>query len=253
MTAPAPTGPRPDTDHSGSRSRRRVVRTAVALLLLLLALGVVDRVAAGLAARRLATNVQTAQGLAQRPDVRIRGFPFLTQLVAGQYREVDVSTTGPVSRQGVEVAHAQASLRGVRVSASEALRGTVREVPVASGSGSALLTYPELTAVLARYAGPVGAAVTVTGTPDGRAQLNGPFGLSLRLAASITDGRVMVVPDAGDLQALPGPVRDTVTSALAAPVTLPPLPFNVRLASGRLTPDGLVLDATAENALFPVR
>lgn len=251
MTETVTTGPK--AGRSGSRLGRRAVRAVVAVVLILLALVVVDRGAALLAARSLARNVQSAQGLAQRPHLTIRGFPFLTQVVAGRYRRVDVSTAGPVSRQGVEVTQAQASLRGVRVSAFDALRGTVRQVPVASGTGSALLNYSELTAVLARYAGPVGAAVTVTGTSDGRARLNGPFGLSLRLTASITDSRVVVVPDASDLQTLPAPVRSAVTTALATPVQIPPLPFNVRLTSGRLGPDGMVPDATARDSLFPVR
>lgn len=233
--------------------RSRPLRLLVLVLLAVVLLVGLDRLAASLAARRLAANVQTSQRLSDRPDVTIRGFPFVTQVLRGSYGRVDLRSRGPIGRDGIEVSSASAELRGVRVHAGQALRGTVEDVPVASGTGSALVTYPELNALLARYGGLVGSAVSIRGTTPGRARVDGPLGLTLDVAASVTDGRLVVVPDPAGLAALPAPVRDVIARSVAAPIPLPAIPFNVRLASGRLEPEGLVLSAVARDSVFPVR
>lgn len=241
----------------GAHIDRRRRRWAIALLVLclatLVALIVVDRVAQTVAARRLATTVQTSQHLTSRPRVTIRGFPFLTQVLRGHYNEVDLSSTTPISRNGVTVSDVSLHLHGVKVAAADVLRGTVRQVRVNSGTGTGLVTYPELNALISRVGGPLGSTVTITPTTPRHAKLNGPLGLSLDFAARVAGGNLLLTPDSAELQALPAFIKDAVTSALAAPIPLPAFPYNLTLTSGQLGPRGLELSAVANNSVFPVR
>lgn len=139
------------------------------------------------------------------------------------------------------------------MAASDVLHGTVRQVRVQSGTGTALVTYPELNALISRVGGSLGSTVTITPTTPGHAKLNGPLGLSLDFAARVAGGKLVLTPDRSELQALPAFVRDPVTSALAAPIPLPAFPYNLTLTSGQLGPRGLVLSAVANNSVFPVQ
>ena len=254
--AASPSGRPARPDGGGRRGplrNRRGLWLLILGLMILIALAVADRVAEVLAAHRLASTVQSSQHLSSRPTVTIRGFPFLTQVLRGRYTEVDLSSKTPVSQNGVEVSAVNLRLHGVRVTASDVVHGTVRNVFVQSGTGTALITYPELNSLFRRFGGTIGSAVTVTPTTPGHAKLNGPLGLSLDFAAAVTDGRLVVAPDRAELQGLPSFVRDAITSAVATPITLPAFPYNLSLASGHLEPNGLVLTGVAKNSLFPVR
>ena len=224
-----------------------------ALVVLVALLVVLDRVAEVVTARRLADQIQASQHLLSPPSVSIGGWPFLTQVVAGRYDTVTISSAAPIGRDGISVSDTDVHLHGVTVSTSEALHGTVADVPVASGDGTALLTYRELDTVIARYVPQVGSQITVVGTTPGHARLRGPLGLTLDVTAKIAGGRLTVTPDQAQLQALPALVRAPVERALTQPITLPPFPFNVHLVSATLQPDGVHLRATARNSVFPVR
>lgn len=221
--------------------------------LVLAALVGADRLAAFFATRSLAKHVQSAQHLAARPGTAIRGFPFLTQVLTGRYREVDLSTRAPVTEQGVRIAAASVRLRGVQVGLSNMLHGDVADVPVRSGSGTALLTYAELNRLAQQNGGGAGGAVTFASAGPGRVRVTGPFGFTITTAASVVNGQLRLRPDAGQLDALPAPVRDLASSLLAGPLPLPRLPFNVTVKSGTFTAQGLTIDATANGAVFPTR
>lgn len=164
-----------------------------------------------------------------------------------------MSSKTPINRNGVAVSDVSMQLHGVKVAASDVLRGTVRQVRVHSGTATGLVTYPELNALISRVGGPLGSTVTITPTTPGHAKLNGPLGLSLDFAARVTDGNLVLTPDSSELEALPAFVKDAVTSALAAPIPLPAFPYNLTLTSGQLSPRGLELSAVANNTVFPVR
>lgn len=70
----------------------------------------------------------------RRANTSPPGFPFLTQVIRGRYNEVDVSRKTPISRNGVAVSDVSMQLHGVKVAASDVLRGTVRQVRVHSGT-----------------------------------------------------------------------------------------------------------------------
>lgn len=242
----------PTRESAGRRGRGRTSKVLASVAVVLAVLVGLDRLAASVAARSLADRVQSTQRLTVRPGAAIRGFPFVTQVLAGRYREVDLWTRAPVTEGGVRISSARVRLRGVRVGFSEAVRGGVSNVPVQSGSGTVLLTYDDLNRLLTQAGGgPV--AVTLSAAGAGRLRVTGPFGLSLETGAQVTDGLLRIQPDAGDLAALPAPVRDVAVSLLANPVPLPDLPFNLRIRSGRLTARGLEITADAGGVAFPTR
>ena len=233
---------------SGRTGRRVLVGVLVALLLLLAA----DRLAAAAAQRSLARELQSSEGLAARPEVHIRGFPFLTQVLAGRYGRVDLRARDVV-RDGVQVSDVDVRLEGVEVGPSDAFSGRVREVPVRSGTGSVLLSYADLNGLVRQYGGALGSAVTVGPAGPGRLRADGPLGLSLTASVEVVDGRLLVTPDPASLAALPPAASTLVTSTLQAPLAVPDLPFGARLTGGTIDDSGARLTATADGAVLRTR
>lgn len=242
-------------DAAGGRRRRvpRWVKALVALAVLAIVLVVLDRAAEIVTARRLAERIQTAQHLSMRPRVSIGGWPFLTQVASGSYDDVTISSSAPIGANGVAVSDADVYLHGVKVSALDALHGTVANVPVKSGYGTAVLTYRELDRVIARYVPSIGSQLTVVGMTAGHARIKGPFGLALDVTAKVAGGKLTVSPSQSELSGLPELVRGPIQQALSHPYRLPPFPFNVRLTGATLEPGGVHLRATAHNSVFPIR
>ncbi|SFP01080.1 Protein of unknown function [Geodermatophilus dictyosporus] len=131
---------------------------AVVVLLVVLAL-VADPVAEGVAEEQAARTLQEAGGLGGTPDVDVTGWPFLTQAVEGRYDEVRIGLTADDLGQP-EGTRADVTLRGVHVPLSDALTGTVQQVPVDRVQGTATLTY----ALLSRE---LGADTTLERAGDG--------------------------------------------------------------------------------------
>src|SRR4051794_2547524 len=86
------------------------------LLITLVVLGILfvaaDRIAVAVAESQVADRVQQSQGLTGKPDVDIKGFPFLTQVLAGNLQNVHASADGLKADNG-----GQASLRVARLTA----------------------------------------------------------------------------------------------------------------------------------------
>ncbi|MEX2288733.1 MAG: DUF2993 domain-containing protein [Mycobacteriales bacterium] len=118
-------------------------RIAISLVVLLGLLLVADRAAAAFAAQAVAAQAQAAAGLRSEPDVDVGGFPFLTQALAGRYTRVevraDVVTAGEITLNRLE-----ATLDGAQVPLSDALSGSVEQVPVDGIRARAVVGYDEL-------------------------------------------------------------------------------------------------------------
>ena len=105
--------------------------------------------------------------------------------------------------------YAHARLNTVHVRARNVVHGTVRDVTVTSGTGTAPITYPALTALIHDHGGAVGSTVTVAGGGGGggggggQAKLTGPLGLSLDGSGAIVAGGVRINPDPAALASLP--------------------------------------------------
>ncbi|TLS43041.1 DUF2993 domain-containing protein [Streptomyces montanus] len=137
---------------------------------------IADRVAVGFAEDEAADKLRTSEGLASTPDVSIKGFPFLTQVVGGELDEVEVgiknyeASTAGAAGSGTGTAAGKiriddltAQMRGV------AFSGNYSSATAASASGTATISYDEL--LKAAKSEPVqlarGVTAEVVGLSDG--------------------------------------------------------------------------------------
>ncbi|MGY1787744.1 LmeA family phospholipid-binding protein [Geodermatophilus sp. SYSU D00698] len=220
----------------------------VVLALVVLAL-VADPVAEGVAEDRVAEALRDAGGLAATPDVDVRGWPFLTQAVSGTYEDVRISLTAAELRQP-EGTTADVRLRGAHVPLSEALSGSVREVPVDRVDGTATLSY----ALLAQQ---LGGDTTVAREGDGLrvTRTVEVLGHTVPLTAAGTvslDGQDLVV-DVEEADAAGVDVPDVVVDRasdlldLRYPVELP---FGLELTGLRPADAGVEVTAAATDTVL---
>ena len=198
------------------------------------ALLIADRVALIYVVDRVARQIGD-RGFAE-PQVRIAGFPFLTQVAARRLNKVVVSAAG--KRLGpVEVKRFDVTLYGIRVSASCHVR-TASEL-----SGTALIGF----AGLAGVAGLPGLTVAADG-PD-------------RVKITIGPGQGIETATARVTAAGPGGIRLVVISARAIPlaalgslrdisVPLPALPPGTTIQGVSVTGQGVLLHLVGHNVSF---
>ncbi len=65
----------------------------IGVIILAVLLVVADRVSVAVAENQISDRLTSAYGLAGKPGVTITGFPFLTQVVTGDYQQIDVSAS----------------------------------------------------------------------------------------------------------------------------------------------------------------
>jgi hypothetical protein len=123
----------------GARPRKRhrgLKITAIVVVILLILAVVVDRVAVKLAENEVADQIKSS-GFPVKPSVTIEGFPFLTQVAAKNFHQIDMSASNV--REGVlEIASVKATMHGVHVNSS--FNGaTVDQI-----NGTALITFAGL-------------------------------------------------------------------------------------------------------------
>ncbi len=223
--------------------KKLVVAVAVLLVLLVGA----DRVAVVVADRALASQLDGELGTT--PTVHVHGFPFLTQALAGRYRDIEL-TAPRVTRSALTLTGLSVSLRGVQVPLSAALGGTVTSVPVDRLSVAAVVPYTDLqgrarglTLAQSGDGVRVSGSITVLGrTLAASAQSNATLeGTTLRLTASsiAVDG----VPAAGS-------VASALTGRLDLRIDLSDLPYGVRVTSVRSTADGVAVTGTAAGTVL---
>jgi hypothetical protein len=101
-----------------------------------------DRLLALIAVRRVARHLTERLGATSAPVVRIAGVPFLTQLLSGVYRQIDLAA-GPCQTGGMELLGLTASLSRVRAPlrllatarGPAGARGTTARGPADGGRG----------------------------------------------------------------------------------------------------------------------
>ncbi|MER5771935.1 LmeA family phospholipid-binding protein [Streptomyces sp. NPDC001985] len=163
------------------RALRITLIIAVVLGVLFTAL---DRIAVSFAESEAAGKIRDSQGLPSTPEVSIKGFPFLTQVMDRRLDEVGISLSGITANAGgrsVEVTEVRAGLTGVTV-------GSGYDSAVAGrAEGSARISYEAL-----GKAAPEGATIGWAGAEraaKGQVKLEGPL-------ADVVKGAGVPVPDA---------------------------------------------------------
>jgi hypothetical protein len=227
------------------------VKALLVVLLLFLGLVVVaDRVGVGLAEKAVAQRLADSGAVSGAPEVEIRGFPFLTQAVAGRYDDVRISLTAAELGQPEGTA-ADIALRGVHVPLSGVVSGSVREVPVDRIEGTATLSYDLLAAQL-------GGNTTLRREGDGLriTRTVELLGQTIPLTAAGTvalDGNQLVIDvekAAGAGVDLPEFLVSRASDLLDLRYDIPALPFGLRLTSVRSADDGVVVQVEAEDAVL---
>lgn len=251
------------TERERPRRRGRRLLTVLLVLLVLLAvvLVVADRVGSSYAERRIADQV-VAQ-LANRgmraapPDVSVTGVPFLTQVLAGDYKLIRVrlrdltSDNGQTLPKGLQVKRLDVDATDVAAPIS-ALRGGQGGIVARGVQGTAVIDYANV-ANLTNQPGmklserngelAVTAPVEILGqqlTVNGTAELKVAKGeVQVRFRELTAEG----------LPALPAAQRlvNAYAEQLAVDVPLENLPFGLVVRDVKAQPDGLVLTASAEN------
>jgi hypothetical protein len=118
-------------------------RLVIALLVLIGVLVAVDFGSAAYAESAVSRQMREQIGLADDPDVRINGFPFLTQALAGQYSNVDVTARRLTIGQLREV-ELRAQLRDVEAPLSMLLGSGPKTIQVRQAEGTARVSANDL-------------------------------------------------------------------------------------------------------------
>ncbi|MGY1801900.1 DUF2993 domain-containing protein [Blastococcus sp. SYSU D00922] len=222
----------------------------VVLVLVVGLLFVADRLTERWAEGYVADQLVEQAGLAAAPEVDARGFPFLTQAVAGRYDDVHISLTAEQLGQP-EGTRADVVLRGVQVPLSSIFSGTVQEVPVERIDGTATLSYELLSAQLGgdttlRREGD-GLRITKTVEVLGRT-------IPLTAAGTVTlDGDAVVVDvenASGAGMDVPGFLVDRVADLLDLRYAVPALPFGLQLTGLTVADDGVVVRVEATDTVL---
>jgi DUF2993 family protein len=231
-----------------------LVGAAVLLVVLAMAVPVLDRRLAGLGERKAAEFLSAPFG--HPATVRVHGTPFLTQALRGRYGQVEV--VGNVRVGDINGAALVAHLTNVHLPLRELLGGRARELPCEHVEGRLVLPYDEL-APLAKIPGLrlafegdrllASASLPVPGISQ-VARITGEAIVSLTPAGGVWL-RIRGVSVAGI--ALPTLAISQLLPTLNVPISLPQLPYGLRLDDVRPTADGLLVEGSADAVVFRKR
>lgn len=234
-------------------------RLVIVLVILGGLLVAADRGLAYAAGNATARQIRIHEGLSEDPEVRFKGFPFVTQAAAGEFAEVTV-TVRDMRRGGVTIDRVDATLKGVEVDLRDALDGRVNAVPIHEGTARMRLTYGDLGAFLQSRPGNVRIVVR-----DGRPFVVSTFGIPGAGQVEV-EGTPSVRVTKTSVRVVVSNVRATVgtatlTASLAATaaarasftVPLEEMPFGIEVKSAELTGEALLVTATASGLVIDVR
>lgn len=224
-------------------------------LVLLGLLVVADRAAAWVAEDQIAEQI--AKRAAEKkirmqgePDVSVEGFPFLTQVIGGEFQAIDIRMRG-VSLDGVDVDTLDIRATGVAADVGKLMDGS-GDVRASRLIGNATVPF----SVVEEALGIDGTQVTGNA---GRLVIRVPFDYgpgSVTVVAhagvSVADGVVRVkvskvgVAD-GKLPSFAQPALDALARKLSRDVTMPKLPYGLKLHRATITNSGVAATASAKD------
>jgi hypothetical protein len=224
--------------------RKLLIGAAVLVVLLVAA----DRISAAVAENQISNRLTSAYGLPDKPGVSITGFPFLTQVAAGDYQQIDVSAS-QVPADGATLHDLKIRLSGVHATVSQVLGNGSSMVTADRAAGSAMVGFGT---VGRRFPGgfrlhPDGKNLSVSG----RLAYHGAhIPVSATVTLGVSDSGIRVTPVRVDVPGLPGLPVSAYSSQLRIVVPLSTLPLHLHLTSVHVTPDGLRIAASARYVQF---
>lgn len=221
--------------------RKGLVISLIVLIGLVIA---ADRIGLMVAQNEIAKNVAAQYSLDQKPKVTIKGFPFLTQALGGDYDEIDVNV-GDLKRDGATLRNTVVALKGVKAPVADALNGRTSGFTAKTATSTATADFDTV-----RKNAPKGMQITPAGSHlkvKGRISI---LGLGTEVTATVS-----VQPAAKGIRVVPVEVDAggaTIPSGLAQQtfsfvVPIRDLPLGTRISAVEITDDGLRVTTTADN------
>src|SRR5215472_670983 len=230
---------------------RKLLIGGVLLAVLAVLLVAADRIAVAVAENQVSDRLTSAYGLPDKPGVSITGFPFLPQVAAGDYRQIDVSAS-QVPADGATLHDLKVRLSGVHATVGQLLGNGSSMVTADRAAGSAMVGFGTVDRRL-----PGGLRLHPDGknlSVSGRLAFHGAhIPVSATVAVGVSDSGIKVSPvrvDVPGLPGLPGVPVSAYSSQLHVVVPLSTLPLHLRLTSVHVTPDGLRIAASARHVQF---
>jgi hypothetical protein len=224
--------------------RKLLIGAAVLAVLLVTA----DRISVAVAENQISDRLTSAYGLPDKPGVSIAGFPFLTQVAAGDYRQIDVSAS-QVPADGATLHNLNVRLSGVHATVGQVLGNGSSMVTAERAAGSAMVGFGTVDRRL-----PGGFRLHRDGknlSVSGRLAYHGAhIPVSATVALGVSDSGIRVTPVRVDVPGIPGLPVSAYSSQLRIVVPLSTLPLHLRLTSVHVTPDGLRIAASARHVQF---
>ena len=222
------------------------------LVVLLLVAVAADRIALVVAQRAVASQAQSAGELSVRPSVKIRGVPFLTQAVSGRYRSVRVSASD-VTAGGGRLSRFDVAMDGLHLPLSDALSGSVAQVPVDDLRARVVLSYADLQRRLRDR------RLALAPGPDGLLRVTGSLTVlgrtvSASALSSVALSGTDVVVTAQRFEVGARPADRVLTAALGKRLDftarIGQLPYGLELSGVRILPEGVVAEAKAQETVL---
>jgi hypothetical protein len=186
--------------------------------------------------------------------VKVRGWFFLPQVVAGNYGEVDV-TVANVRDGPLRLSRVTAHLYGAHVPLHDVVTAGVSAVPVDRTHETAKLTYTDLDKYLAAQ----GQRMTVAAGPTGQVKITAHTTVLGKALAVSADAKVGSVP--GYLKIVPTQLDTDVKSLdnasklllgqrLTIEIPTAALPFGQQVTAIHPGPSALVIDAAGRDVVL---
>lgn len=214
------------------RRRRRRGRGWIAALAILIVAAAVfaigDQVARSYAQNEIAAKFKS-QGLAVKPDVSIKGWPFLTQVAARDVGTIDISASD-FQQDRLDISRLVATASGVHLNSS------FSGARIDSINGTIAITYSSVASAL----GVPGLTITAdpSAGPDVVKVSEGPLSTTAQVTKA---GPYQVRIQPQSIQGVPVQVP-------AYTLNLPHFPAGIQLSGVSLTAQGLVVAISAQNA-----
>lgn len=254
-----------ETDRRRPARGRKLIIAALVVGGLLVA---ADFALAAIGEYQVAQKMREKFGLSEDPSVRINGFPFITQAIGGDYRDIEISATGVPVRDQLRDLEIRANLKHTRIGLSDLLAGNTRGAKIDQVLGSVKIKANDLNLVVNQVTPftdmtiePDKRTRVTDGQPDptvAAVKLSGKTkvaGRDLRITAygtvSLVNGQVMIAVNDVELDdvALEGldAVLGVVREALSVTIDPGALPFTVtptavKVESGAFTLEGAIND-----------
>jgi hypothetical protein len=229
--------------------RRHPLRIVLIVVIVLAALLVGADFAARAYAENKAASEIKQQGFPKKPSVDIEGFPFLTQVAAHEFHDIQISSSN-VPEGPLDIESINASLKDVHIN------GAFSGGTIGSLDGTAAVTFTALSNAMTSEAGPLGqlANVGLTLSADGsdkvKATLNAVvfsgtavWRVTNTYSNDVNTINVQLAATGGLPESLLKPISDIT-------LRLPPLPLHLEIQSISVTPSGLVGTLTGQDVSF---